>query len=714
MQLNRPFPGKQGRLALFLLGLVVAGCSSDNAPVQQAPAPSAIEIGVYGATVVERAGDLEFVISLTEAGTENVEVAYETSDGTAVAGADYASASGSVQFMPGETRKFVTVAVLENATAQAGSSKRMQLVLKDPRNAALHAEAGEASGVIIDRHAIAVDSAFDQNWGTAGIFTEAEECANCHDSDGALMQFSNPDLALSTDNISPSAQWKHSVMANAFNDPYWQAAVQDESESFPALSGLIEDTCTTCHAPMGRTHAHHQDPAAEYLFDTAMTENHAREGVSCTACHLMKDNGTFSGGFVISASDKDMFGPYVNPLVNPMVNNTQQNYAPAYAPHVESSAFCASCHTLYTPAIDPDTGQPSGSNTGLPSADKGFLEQGPYLEWQNSDYATGAQPVHCQDCHMPAPTPTYETPVSTMPSQTSGNPPPRRQPYAQHTLLGGNAHLLEILRDYRTELGIDGSTSIDGFNDQAALTRAFLDSAATLSLSAPRRVGDKLLFDVEVTNHAGHKLPSAYPSRRVWLHVEVRDGGGNLVFQSGKPDARGYLSIDEARLKADCMAIRKLDGFDSAVCYEPHRDVIDDPAQVAVYETVLGDVNGDITHTLLQGAQYLKDNRIPPSGFTINQAIAIEPQTVPAGVEFDADFNCPSSGEGCGQDTVHYRVDVAGKSGPYSVDVRLLYQATQPAFVDGMHTDGARVNRFKRMYDAVPPKAELLATASSP
>jgi hypothetical protein len=70
--------------------------------------------------------------------------------------------------------------------------------------------------------------------------------------------------------------------------------------------------------------------------------------------------------------------------------------------------------------------------------------------------------------------------------------------------------------------------------------------------------------------------------------------------------------------------------------------------------------------------------------------------------------------EGCGKDTVHYQVDITGQTGPYSVDVELLYQATQPGFVDGMHTVGDRVNRFKVMYDAVPPSVELLATATSP
>ena len=187
-----------------------------------------------------------------------------------------------------------------------------------------------------------------------------------------------------------------------------------------------------------------------------------------------------------------------------------------------------------------------------------------------------------------------------------------------------------------------------------------------------------------------------------------------MIFESGKPDARGYISTDEARLKADCMSKDKLEGFDSSLCYEPHRDVINDPSQVMIYETVLGDVNDNITHTLLQGAQYLKDNRIPPAGFTNARAATIESQTMPSGVSGDNDFNCISTSEGCGADTVHYQVDITGQTGPYTVEARLLYQATQPAFVDGMHTDGDRVNRFKVMYDAVPPSVEVLATATNP
>jgi hypothetical protein len=700
---------------LCLSVLIVAGCSDSGdsststqpvIPTTTPPViPSSVQAGVYESTVVEGADDLEFVVSLSAPGSETISVDYATEDGTAIAGTDYSSVSGSVQFAPGEVRKFITISVLDNASAATASSKNMQLVLSNPQNTEFSKDA--ATGTIIDnnRDAISSETEFNANWTPEGVFTSAATCgAQCHKSDGSIMDFSGED-------VSPGTQWQHSVMANAFNDPYWQAAVEDEVESFPQLSGFIEDTCTTCHAPMGRTHAHHTDTDLDldnyFRFDTAKSQDHSREGVSCTVCHQIDagnlgNANSFSGGYSIvgNPSDpdyKNIYGPYDSPAGSNM--NTQTGHTPTVGKYITGSALCATCHTLYTPALDPETGTPSGTS---------FLEQGVYLEWQNSVYATGQpQDTQCQGCHMPEPATGYSTRISLMPGSVQP-----RTPYGQHTLVGGNSHLLEILRDYRTELGIEGSTTTDGFDDQISLTRDFLAGAATIAVSTPATVGNNLEFNVEVTNNAGHKMPSAYPSRRAWLHVTVRDSVGKIIFESGKPDSRGYISTDEARLKADCMSAHKLDGFDTGLCYEPHRDVINDEAQVAIYETVLGDVNGNITHTLLQGAQYLKDNRIPPDGFTNGKAANIEPQTVPSGVSGDDDFNCVSTSEGCGKDSVHYQVNVESQTGPYSVEARLLYQATQPGFVDGMHNVGDRINRFKLMYDAVPPSVEVLATAT--
>jgi hypothetical protein len=706
--------------AILLCGLFLSACDNsvdtitqaDPGPVDPAPAdpgvtPSpATHLGIYGSTVVEGADDLEFVVSLSAASAETVSVSYETVNGTAIAGSDYTGTNGVLQFLPGEVRKFVSVPVLSNAVLTSDSSKNMQLILSAPQNTVLGVSA--ATGTIIDnnRDVIKADNEFDPDWSPEGAFTNAAKCGeSCHRSDGADMDFNGRD-------ISPGTQWQHSVMANAFNDPYWQAAVEDEVDAFPHLAGFIENTCTTCHAPMGRTHAHHTgtnlDSDGYYRFETAIDKDISREGVSCTACHQIDAGNlgtadSFSGGFVISgdpmdADYKKIYGPYDSPVANNM--NMQTGHQPTVGKYVSNSELCATCHTLFTPALDPDTGTPSGTS---------FLEQGVYFEWQNSVYATGqAQEAQCQDCHMSEPTAGYSTPITLLPNNA-----PDRSPYGQHSLVGGNAHLLEILSEFRPEIGITDTTSVAGFNEQIVQTRDFLENtAAEITVPALATVGNNLEFDVEVTNNAGHKLPSSYPSRRVWLHVKVKNGMGQVIFESGKPDARGYISTDAARLKADCMSAQKLDGFDSNLCFEPHRNVINDESQVAIYEAVLGDVNDDITHTLLLGSQYLKDNRIPPRGFTNSMASVIETQTIPSGISGDDDFNCLTTTEGCGADTVHYQVDINGQSGPYTVDARLLYQATQPAFVDGMHNNGDRVNRFKLMYDAVPPSVEVLAVTT--
>ena len=138
-----------------------------------------------------------------------------------------------------------------------------------------------------------------------------------------------------------------------------------------------------------------------------------------------------------------------------------------------------------------------------------------------------------------------------------------------------------------------------------------------------------------------------------------------------------------------------------------------DPSQIAIYETVLGDTNANITHVLLHADTYLKDNRIPPQGFTSSQANLIEPQTLPVGVSGDADFNAANNQEGSGSDTVHYRVSLEGNKGPYYVEVQLHYQAIKPSFVNSLHADAGKVNRFKVMYAENPPVVETLAQSSA-
>ncbi len=677
--------------------------------------PSAIQMGIYDATVVEGANDLNFLVVLSDTSNQLVTVNYNTRNDLAMAGEDYQATSGQLSFSPGETRKSINVPVLINNAVQASTSKNMHLELNNATNASLNKAI--ADGIIIDKDQMLTTTLFVPGWSPAGVFNNAGTCSNCHSASpegDTTVVMRDPITDPNGTDVSPTYQWNHSVMAHAFDDPYYQAAVEDEVSHFPHLAGFIEDTCLTCHSPMARTHAHQAgvdltqdstclDPDGCYRLSTAMAQDHAREGVSCTLCHQIQDDGTlglassFSGAYPISDSAMTIYGPYSGPVGNNMLNQT--GYTPQLGNHIRSSVHCATCHTLHTPTLSADTGNPTGHM---------FLEQGPFFEWQNSIYFTGnPQEKQCQACHMAEPSPAYASKIATSPAGA-----PSRTPFATHSIVGGNTYLLELLKDYRAVLGIDTSTSETGFDEKITETRTLLENeTAELSIVATNVTSDRLNIDVQVSNRTGHKLPTSYPSRRVWIHLTI-SSGGQVIFESGKPDSRGYISTDVNRLAADCMASEKLEGFSNDTCLEPHRNVINHPSQVALYEAVLGDSNNHITHTLLLANSYLKDNRLPPQGFTNSRAITLDQQTVPVGVAGDPDFNCVGTSEGCGADTVHYSVPITQPNANYIIEARLIYQSIQPGFVDGLHADGDRVNRFRVMYEEKPPTIEVLATDS--
>jgi len=556
-------------------------------------------------------------------------------------------------------------------------------------------------------------SAYAPAWGTAGAFTAASSCARCHAARSGEAAMRLPKDDVSGEDISPYTEWKHSMMAHSFDDPYFQAVLQEEAtHEFPAFAGLIEDRCLTCHAPMGRTAAHSGstglDANGDYRYSRAVVDPHAREGVSCTLCHqiastTIDDEGSpvvgedaFSGRYTIGDA-RIIYGPYSG--INPGPMQNQLNYTPRYGHQMTGSGHCGSCHTVRTPVMDANTAAPL-------NPPRQFLEQAPYQEWQNSVYSRSADNDArrtCQDCHMPA-VEDYQTPISTRPAGQV-----ERAPYHRHRLFGGNTHMLETLKVYRTVLGIESSTSLAGFDEKIAATREFLGQrSAALSIPRLAVVAGTLELDVQVTNLTGHKLPSAYPSRRMWLHVKVTDGAGAIVFESGAPGADGRLSIDSAAEQAHCIASRKPVGFVNDGCFEPHRDRITDPSQVAVYESVLGDSNGNITYVLLYADHYLKDDRIPPRGF--RQRAAVTGTEIVLGGVPDRDFNAEDADGASGSDQVHYRIPTDAAGGPYQITVQLLYQSIRPGFVAGLHADGGRVERFRSMYKALPPPAEQLAS----
>jgi hypothetical protein len=460
------------------------------------------------------------------------------------------------------------------------------------------------------------------------MFITFDICATCHNN---LMDEAGNSFSFVT-------TWQHSTMAQSAIDPYWRASVRKETiANPPELSETIQDVCVTCHMPMARTPLNIRGELGVLLDENGFVNpdnplnDLAIDGVSCLVCHQIQDlhlgeEEGFDGGYVIDSTtprgERQVFGIFDVSATNAELMSVSTSFVPVQGEHIGGSELCATCHELITPFLD-ENGEIAGK----------FPEQTPYLEWENSSY-NGEKT--CQDCHMPEAVGGMA--ISTVSSEL-------REGVGQHTFLGANLFLPRLLIN-------SGDNAIDASRVSMQLTSDFLSTqAAKLTLDNVSLADGVLSADVVIESMNGHKLPTAYPSRRVWVYFAVLDSENNIVFESGGYDTSGLINGNDNDLDGDI--------------YEPHYTEITDPDQVQIYETIMIDTLGVPTTTLLRASAYIKDNRIPPTGY--------DPATVPQEIAIwglateDTNF-------GDGMDTVSYRVDVGEAQGPFTVTTMLFHQ----------------------------------------
>lgn len=494
-------------------------------------------------------------------------------------------------------------------------------------------------------------------------FAGSGVCADCH---SGLTDSQGNDVSIDSD-------WRSSMMANSSKDPLWQAKMQSETLRHPALKSVIENKCSTCHMPMARTQATFDGTEVKIQGDGFLSSGNglhaaAMDGISCTLCHQIEDTNlgtrqSFTGGYVIdrytAKPDRKIYGQYQNPLANPMIMGS--SFTPAYGAQSDKSELCATCHTLYTPTVD-DSGNVVGE----------LAEQTPYLEWQHSRYGDGAagDDRSCQSCHMPKADGAVA--ISNRPMMLAP-----RDNFYKHYFVGGNAFMMGLLKGNLSALGITATS--DQMNTAINRTVSYLQNeTAGITVEPVSQSGDTISIPVRITNASGHKFPTGIPARRAWIHLTVTDKRGKIVFESGRVNADGGIVGGDA----------DADGTK----FEPHYDVISSPQQVQIYESVMGDVNGAPTYTLLRGANYLKDNRLLPQGF--DKAAASYDVKVFGQAESDASFNG-------GDDTVTYAINLPGYSGKLTAKAELLFESLSYPFYSDLMKDkaaGDLVSRFDSYY----------------
>ena len=462
-------------------------------------------------------------------------------------------------------------------------------------------------------------------------FHTSDRCLACHNG------LSTP----SGKDVSIGLNWRSSIMANSSRDPYWQASVRRETIDHPESRAMIEDECSTCHMPIAHLEAKEKGRLTEVFAHLPLTDdtkkNAARDGVSCSVCHQIANEKlgsreSFNGQFVVeSPRSKDNhpeYGPFAieNGQARIMQSSTG-GFRPTEDAHIRDSALCATCHTLYTKAL-----APGGKELGL------FPEQVPFLEWLHSDYA---RKNTCQSCHMPEV--QEDAPIAAVLGLL-------RQGVRQHTFVGANFFMLNLLNLHRHELAVDALPT--ELNAEAERTTDFLRSqSARVTIRSITADPSHLNVDVFVENLTGHKLPTAYPSRRAWLHLLVQDRDGNKVFESGALNSDGSIQGNDN----DADPSR----------FEPHYAKITSANEVQIYEPILKDQAGHVTTGLSQAVGYLKDNRLLPSGF--------QKQTAEKDIAVTGDANDDANFTDAG-DLVRYGVPIANAQEPFRVKVELWYQ----------------------------------------
>jgi hypothetical protein len=274
-------------------------------------------------------------------------------------------------------------------------------------------------------------------------------------------------------------------------------------------------------------------------------------------------------------------------------------------------------------------------------------------------------------------------------------------------MTGGNYWMPDAIlyQDSQNMLRLGGgltTVQIDALNAGKDRARQQLEWAASLEVT-----GDTL----KITNLTGHKLISGYPEgRRMWLNVNWFDGSGNLLREDG---AYGplQLSFDVDGDGSNDTVNTILDPYDpNSKVYEAHYGMTQDWAAALLslgydpnlplsYDRVtgaedknLGQLAAELPGTYYETFHFVlnnyvaKDNRIPPYGFSYDEAKVRNALPVPAG-----QYGNPGAG---GAYNYWDEITLSPPPGAVYATIDLLYQPTSWEYVQFLYLANNGQNPF--------------------
>lgn len=494
-----------------------------------------------------------------------------------------------------------------------------------------------------------------------------DKCDNCH---GGYDQA-----------VEPTFNWQGSMMANASRDPVFWGTLAIAEQGFPGVGDLCIRCHSTSGYYAGRSIP--TDGSAllasdangvECDFCHKMTNTNQLEHIGVmNPPYIANDGNTpatgyYGSGMAALSGDAAKLGPY---------DDADARHQWAQSLFHRDVDFCGVCHDVSNPAVGDlahNYGTLPGADPviasgvpGSPVEGKAAFNNFPYqygiVERTFSEYKAGAlsktlvsdylslpadlqdgaikavsinggnyadgtdRYYSCQTCHMKAVT-GYGANKNNLPLRTD---------LPLHDMTGGNYWVPDVIKYQNSKgtLRLGGgltATQISALDAVKARAEEQLELAANLNVT-----GNTL----KVTNLTGHKLITGYPEgRRMWLNMKWFDSSHNLVREDGAYDT---IMVNINGIPTAVKTILDLDGPQTKI-YESHPGMTQewanqllglgyDPNFPLSFDRITGQPDytlGDLAaqapgtayktfHFVLNNT-ILKDNRIPPYGFSYEEA----------------------------------------------------------------------------------------------
>lgn len=420
--------------------------------------------------------------------------------------------------------------------------------------------------------------------------------------------FAKPNVCAGCHVAEIESRWAGSMMGNSARDPLFRAALQVAAQDAEGGGEL----CIRCHSPNawlnGRSSA---DDGSQINADDL-------QSVSCSLCHRLVPPFAIPGEATRDAAERAFITTTLNtpslivgsaayvvdrkdfrrgPFDATFASLAHAPAGAAQSSYLRDALICATCHDIDNPLLTHDAVSDTFKLNALNTPPTGdlFPVERTYSEWEHSAFATaegveGLSDLYpglkrktmaadgpitiCQDCHMP---------LEEGPIVNGGG----ERTVGKHEWAGGSSVWQKGISEFWSNVPGDTSVNAEAIANGAVLGEQMLQRAAKLDLSIKG-----VTLTVTITNNTGHKLPTGYAEgRRMWLQVKAFDGNGQAVYASGVPQDGGIQ--------------------DPVKVYEIKQGISTAQAQV------LGrpELEGEGFHFILNN-QVLKDNRIPPRGFT--------------------------------------------------------------------------------------------------